>query len=57
MDAIPFQKRSRNPYIIYTRDTYHKVQAEFPTWPQEEIVQEISKRWRALTESEKDAFR
>lgn len=52
-----FQKRSRNPYIIFISDTFQKVQQEFPTWPQPDVIQEISDRWKALPEEQKDEYR
>ena len=50
-------KRQPTPYIVFSKEHRPIVKAEHPDMSSKEIMCELAKRWKALTEDEKSRFK
>uniref|UniRef100_A0A915IGF1 HMG box domain-containing protein n=1 Tax=Romanomermis culicivorax TaxID=13658 RepID=A0A915IGF1_ROMCU len=42
---------------MYERDIWPQLRNEFPSWSQQELVHEASKRWKRLTAEEREPYK
>jgi hypothetical protein len=47
---------SSNPFMKYLAEIKPKIMAEHPEWPAFEVSKEAVRRWKALSDDEKEAF-
>lgn len=43
-------------FLLYARETRHKVKEEFPHYSMKEIAAKLGEMWRALNDEEKEVF-
>jgi hypothetical protein len=53
----PKVKRAANGYIIFGKDERLVIKREAPGLKGKEVIQELARRWNALSDSEKDQWR
>lgn len=49
-------KRGRSAWILYGQDERKTIKEEFPDMKQKEVLTEISKRWKSLSDKEKEKY-
>ena len=50
-------KKPLSPYMAFCKETRSKIVAENPAFTFGEVGKELGKRWKALTDEQKESFR